>query len=204
MEKLKDFFYDKNDLVVALVIIVAAALLIAWRVDYIMEYPRLMADHILQENPSDNTDDGQSDGAADGNGTGGSETDPLGSDDANGSDSNDSGQNDAGGSQTPQVAAVPPATNSNNTGNTASHAPKPSTNSNMNSDSSGGTLTVTIPSGSSGEKIAQLLVDAGAVSSKKEFTAALTAAKADTKLKAGTFKIPAGSSMDEVIAIITK
>ena len=39
MEKIKDFIYDKNDILVALLVLVLAALLIWWRMDVIMEYP---------------------------------------------------------------------------------------------------------------------------------------------------------------------
>ena len=39
MEKLKDFIYDKNDILVALLVLVVAAAFIWWRMDAIMEYP---------------------------------------------------------------------------------------------------------------------------------------------------------------------
>lgn len=39
MEKIKDFIYDKNDILVALLILVLAALLIMWQMDVIMDYP---------------------------------------------------------------------------------------------------------------------------------------------------------------------
>ena len=39
MNKLKDFFYDKNDILVAFIILVVAALIVLWRVNAIMEYP---------------------------------------------------------------------------------------------------------------------------------------------------------------------
>ena len=42
MEKLKDFIYDKNDILVALLVLFFAALLILWRMDAIMEYPEKM------------------------------------------------------------------------------------------------------------------------------------------------------------------
>ena len=39
MDKLKDIFYDKNDILVAIIILVIAAAVILWRVDAIMAYP---------------------------------------------------------------------------------------------------------------------------------------------------------------------
>lgn len=43
MKSLKDFFYDKNDIVLTIIILVAAGLLISWRLDVIMEYPATLA-----------------------------------------------------------------------------------------------------------------------------------------------------------------
>ena len=43
MKKLRDFFYDKNDIILALIILAVAGLLIVWRVDVIMAYPETLA-----------------------------------------------------------------------------------------------------------------------------------------------------------------
>ena len=43
MKFLKDFFYDKNDIVLTIVILVLAGLLISWRLDVIMKYPATLA-----------------------------------------------------------------------------------------------------------------------------------------------------------------
>ena len=40
MKKLKDFIYDKNDIVIAVLILVVAALIISWRLGIILEYPK--------------------------------------------------------------------------------------------------------------------------------------------------------------------
>ncbi|MGN0713695.1 MAG: hypothetical protein ACI4LJ_07915 [Anaerovoracaceae bacterium] len=40
MKKIKDFLYDKNDILIALLILVAAAFLILWRMEVIMAYPQ--------------------------------------------------------------------------------------------------------------------------------------------------------------------
>lgn len=39
MKKLKDFFYDKNDIIIVLLIVAAAAFIIYTRIDSIMAYP---------------------------------------------------------------------------------------------------------------------------------------------------------------------
>ncbi len=44
MKGLKDFLYDKNDILIALIILIVAALLIVWRMDVIMEYPQTLAE----------------------------------------------------------------------------------------------------------------------------------------------------------------
>lgn len=43
MNKIKDFFYNKNDLIIVLLILVLAAGLIYYHVEKIMEYPQTLA-----------------------------------------------------------------------------------------------------------------------------------------------------------------
>ena len=43
MKTLKDFLYDKNDILIALAILFIAGLLITWRMDVIMDYPETLA-----------------------------------------------------------------------------------------------------------------------------------------------------------------
>lgn len=44
MKKLKDFFYDKNDIIIVIIIVALAALLIFSRIDAIMDYPAKYAE----------------------------------------------------------------------------------------------------------------------------------------------------------------
>ena len=44
MKKIKDFFYNKNDIIIVLLIVALAAFIIYTRVDSIMAYPEKMAD----------------------------------------------------------------------------------------------------------------------------------------------------------------
>jgi hypothetical protein len=46
MKKLKDFFYDLNDIFVALIIVAVAALVIAANIDSILKYPSVIAEEI--------------------------------------------------------------------------------------------------------------------------------------------------------------
>jgi len=58
MKKLKDFIYDKNDIIIAVLILAVAALVILWRLDIIMEYPKQLIgnDDPVIENPVDSED----------------------------------------------------------------------------------------------------------------------------------------------------
>lgn len=42
MNRIKDFFYDKNDIIIAVIILIAAAVVIYIRVDKIMDYPNTL------------------------------------------------------------------------------------------------------------------------------------------------------------------
>lgn len=44
MKKIKDFLYDKSDILIALAILLIAALIIAWRLSVIVEYPKEIID----------------------------------------------------------------------------------------------------------------------------------------------------------------
>jgi len=43
LKTLKDFYYDKNDIIIALLILCIAGLIIMWRIDAIMNYPQTLA-----------------------------------------------------------------------------------------------------------------------------------------------------------------
>ncbi len=48
MEKFKDFLYNKNDIVVAIIILLIALTIIAFRVKDIMQYPKELAEQQSQ------------------------------------------------------------------------------------------------------------------------------------------------------------
>lgn len=59
MKKFKDFIYDKNDIIIAVLILAVAALIIAWRLDVILQYPKQLINNDADTNvsePADNTD----------------------------------------------------------------------------------------------------------------------------------------------------
>lgn len=66
MKRLKDFFYDKNDILIAFAILVIAALLIVWRMEVIMAYPKTLAEETgtvdtTEDYAVDSEDDDQKD-----------------------------------------------------------------------------------------------------------------------------------------------
>lgn len=68
MKKFKDFLYDKNDIIIALLILVAATLIIIWRMEAIMEYPKEIIgtdDSNIQEPAQTPDDDSQTDAPGD-------------------------------------------------------------------------------------------------------------------------------------------
>lgn len=62
---------------------------------------------------------------------------------------------------------------------------------------------IIIASGSTSHSIGNALYENNIIKSVEEFTNRLTELKLETKIKAGTFRIPQNASLDEVIRIIT-
>ncbi|MFQ7472978.1 MAG: hypothetical protein ACLSAO_07650 [Anaerovoracaceae bacterium] len=55
MNKIKDFFYNKNDIIIVLIILIAAAFIIYWRIDSIMAYPEKLAEKTAQQQETETT-----------------------------------------------------------------------------------------------------------------------------------------------------
>ncbi len=63
-------------------------------------------------------------------------------------------------------------------------------------------VTVTVVQNDTVTIIAQSLVDAGAITDAQQFIDAVNAAGAATKLKFGTYKIPAGATVEEILQMM--
>ena len=61
MKKLKDFIYDKNDILIAVLILVVAAAIIAWRMEIILNYPKTLVSNGTTTEEPKNTDASKSD-----------------------------------------------------------------------------------------------------------------------------------------------
>ena len=65
-------------------------------------------------------------------------------------------------------------------------------------------ITVSIPTGSNSSNIADLLESNGLISSKSDFLQKSDEMNLSTKLKAGNFNFESGSSMEDILNILTK
>lgn len=64
LKLLKDFYYDKNDIIIALLILCIAGLIIMWRIDVIMDYPQTLAKETDTIQTTEESAIGTSDAAA--------------------------------------------------------------------------------------------------------------------------------------------
>lgn len=180
MKKLKDIFYDMNDILVALIIVAVAGLIISSNIDSILAYPSRIAEEIQvpeKETPTNYADNPPI-------------TDP-GSDtpDQSGTD----GQPDGSQNQTTGGSGTQGQTGTQG-GGTQGNA---GTGEVVN-------YSVYIAPGSTGEQIADIMIGAGLFSSRQDFLSAVNAVGAESKLQAGTFIIPSNSTPAQIISIITK
>lgn len=65
-------------------------------------------------------------------------------------------------------------------------------------------VTLTIEPGSSSQEIAAVVMEAGLVATEQEFLDMVTELGVETGLKAGTFTIPAGATVEEVVTVLTQ
>lgn len=178
MKKLKDIFYDLNDILVALVIVAVAAFAIMTNIDSILNYPASIAAEIetpegetptnYAENPPINDSDSSDTDEQDSGDTTDSATTGSGIDDQNGSGGGTSGNEGTGTNGEPE------------------------------------SFSVYINYGQTGDQIADILIDLGLIKDRQEFRTAIAAAGAEGKLQAGNFIIPSDATPAEVISIITK
>jgi len=178
MKKLKDLIYDYNDILLAIIIIALAAGIIFWRVADIMAYPEYAKSKVKTKEGTE-----------------------VSLDDV------DLKQEDVLDMNTNPEDVTTDAAIGTTTGGAVSETEKeegkteetPVTPTPATTDTK-----VEIPSGSSTDKIAQIVYDKGLISSTKDFVNRAVELKVDTKLKAGTFTIPAGSDLDAILKILSK
>lgn len=179
MSKIRDFFYNCSDILVALIILGLAAFLIWTRVNVIMAYPNSYgeAETEIEKTLEPDGDDSQdSDGFI-------SNRDLMTSDDAINSDGSDS-ENAAGEAADPDGAADGEA----NAPVTPSSAPTK--------------ITIGIPQNSTAEQVGNILYGSGLVSNLDEFLS-LVEARQVTEFISGSLSIDSNSSLEQVLDAVT-
>jgi septal ring-binding cell division protein DamX len=162
---MRNFLYNKSDILAAAVIIIVAIIIIWSRIDAILD-----SDNVAStKTPAKTTQETGEDAAVDPN---------LPADDNTVQPSGDD-------------ATVNPDEG------TATEEP-------TNTPAAGEVVTFKVKSGMASGQIATALKEAGLIASTEEFNKAINDKNVATKLKAGTFKIPAGSSIDQIVEILTK
>lgn len=197
MNKIKNFIYDKNDLLIALAIVVLAGFVISDRIGAIMDYPSMLTAQaaeqpavVLPEDPGDASGGSGTDDPS-GEGEGSEGTDTEGEVSGEGEGSEGTGTTGEGSEGTGTEGA---GTEGGSGGVAGQTAGEPTVQQ----------VSIFIEYGSAGSQIAQLLVDAGLISEPAVFYQAVEAAGADTKLQAGSFKIPSNATPEEIVRIITR
>lgn len=173
MKKIKDLIYDYNDIFVALLIIAVAGAIILWRVTNIMAYPDYLAGkETAQSGEVDFTD---------------VDLTPTNVEDFNDNPDEIDTQTPEGGESGEQT---PPDETSQE---------DPTQTAQTDAD---GNYVVEIPKGSSALGIARILKAQGIISNEDAFMEKVEEMDATMKMKYGTYKIPQGSSAEQIINIL--
>ncbi len=170
-EKIRDFFYNINDLIIAILIISLAAYIITWKIGDILSYPdQVVAQETSEPAPLDDVhtpDIPENEDIPDET----SDEDPI-------TDPDEEITNETPTESEEDPIDEPPTQPVNK-------------------------ISIDIPSGTAGERIASILKEKGLINNSSEFIDRLEERNLDVKLQAGTFKIPENASVDEVINILT-
>ena len=209
---MRDFFYNRNDVIVATVIILVAAFVIYMRIGVIMDYPAIAAgaeektfiqsifwwskdpDEVIDTISSKLNLDGDDTPAVENPVQSVVET-PVANP-----------HPDPVQTETPpaEVTQDPPAEVTQNPPAEQPATPPAEVTPPPQEQPVSPTseVTITVVAGDVGSTIGDKLVSAGAITDKNAFVNEVLAQGAATKLKQGTFKIPAGSTMAEIVKIL--
>lgn len=191
---MRDFFYNKGDIFIAVLIILAAAFVIYLRVGVIMDYSASgdNSGSLLPMPPTigEVIDQVTGGSAAEGN-----------------AQDNDGAEGNGGADQTqPQQQENDQSAVSQQEGNPPEQNPPEQNPPEQNEDTpsqGSGQIQITVNAGDAASTIADKLLTAGAITDKQAFLADVMEQRADSRLKMGTFTIPAGASHSDIIKILT-
>lgn len=189
IEKIKDILYDTFDYVIMLGIIVAVVAIIGWRLDVLFasdagDIPRTEIHTAVGSGSesSNNEEPGEDTEKPD-------EENP-GQEVAEGSDTEEEPQDVETPVEAEEPVVVPPVVEE------PIETPP--------AQPTGEMVRIEIPAGSYPGKIGSILVEAGVIDNSKNFIAKAVELGKETRLKSGSYKIPKGSSYEDVIAILSK
>ena len=172
MKKIKDLIYDYNDIFVALLIIAVAGAIIFWRVTNIMAYP----DYIAGKTQTQTGEVDFSD----------VDLTPTNVDDFN---------------ENPEDITTEPSEEGQEEQTPADEPSTEDPTQTVQTDADGN-YVVEIPKGSSALGIARILKAQGIISDEDAFMEKVEELGATMKMKYGTYKIPQGSSAEQIINIL--
>jgi len=173
---MRDFFYNKGDVLIAVLIIIVAAVIIYFRVGIVMnsepgEKLKNLFSPIITAIMGEKTDAEETDAVPAPEPEPPAVTEPV----------------------TPVTEPEQPAVSEDETPPVADESPPPPANAD---------IVITIAAGDIASTIADKLLAAGAIEDKQVFLAEVDAQNAASKLKQGTFTIPAGASVTDIVKIL--
>ncbi|MFZ5965632.1 MAG: hypothetical protein ACOYVK_00440 [Bacillota bacterium] len=179
-ERFKDFMYDTSDLLLAFVIIFVMSSVITWKVSDSLAFSRdngSVFNQIAQEN--DQMVENQ-------------ESLPP-----------DEGELVEQSAEEPKENLTPSqAEQTPNVQETPAN-PSPDIVVEVQPPQQDSAVQIVIPSGTAGIGIAKILTEKGLISDPNQFTKRAEELKLASKLRSGTFSIPTGTSLDDIIGIIS-
>lgn len=205
-ERIKDLVYDFSDIIISLIIITLIFGVVSWKISDSMAYNSFTDEAgsaAVADKDQTNTNDNAN---ADTTVSTGTTDQTTTTDNAQtggkpaASDTTTNTQTNAGTNAGTNTNTTTPATTTNTT-TPATNTTTPATT--VTTPPAGADFKVEIPAGSSGLAIAKILKEKSIISDTKMFITRVDQLKMGSKLKAGSFTIKSGSTLDEVIYTLT-
>lgn len=187
-EKMKDLIYDFSDIIISLIIITMIFGVVSWKISDSMAYSSFTEQSSKATLDQKDNQTAEADKTTDISVSG-----DAGTDGKDASAANTTANSTAGTTSTGGKPAAGNTTGTTTAGTTQTTTAPPTTAAPVTE------FKVVIPSGSAGISIAKILKEAGIISDTKMFITRVDQLKMGPKLKAGSFTIKAGSTLDDVI-----
>lgn len=189
-EKIKDLIYDFSDIIISLVIITMIFGVVSWKISDSMAYTQFTGQASKAVLSTEKTDASDSESTEETNVTTTTDT-------AANTTTAPAATTPTGGKPSASASTASTGSNTATTATTPPASTTPAVTAAVSAD-----VKIVIPAGSAGITIAKILKEQGVISDTKIFITRVDELKMGPKLKAGTFTIKAGSSLDDVINII--